>query len=109
MAWLPDGAAGSGAIHHSARWPAHGPSAWPITATASCCCPRALRPRRGIRALGGRADAVLFARRRPHFHLPDGSRAPFNSGCPIALIAYGPSNAAALRASGLGVVVEVAP
>jgi hypothetical protein len=59
--------------------------------------------------LGGRADAVLFARRRPHFHLPDGSRAPFNSGCPIALIAYGPSNAAALRASGLGVVVEVAP
>lgn len=57
----------------------------------------------------GRADAILFVRGRPHFHLPGGSRAPYNSGCPIALIAYGASNAAALRASGLGVVVEVAP
>lgn len=57
------------------------------------------------RSVWGVADAVLFVRGRPHFHRPDGSRAPFNSGAPIALIAYGPPNAAALRASGLGVVV----
>lgn len=75
-------------------------------------------------SIWGRADAVLFAQGRPHFYagfdttvthngrkvlVGAGERFPFNSGCPIALIAYGASNAAALRASGLGVVVEVAP
>lgn len=52
-----------------------------------------------------RADAVLFLRGRPHFHYVDGSRAPYNSGAPICLIAYGAGNADALRASGLGAVV----
>lgn len=53
----------------------------------------------------GIADAVLFLRGRPHFHYVDGTRAPFNSGAPICLIAYGKQNAAALNSSGLGVVV----
>jgi hypothetical protein len=52
----------------------------------------------------GVADAVLFIRGRPHFHRVDGSRAAFNSGAPIALIAYGDDNATALHESGLGYV-----
>ena len=54
----------------------------------------------------GVADAVLFMRGRPHFHRVDGSRAPFNSGAPICLVAYGDRNVDALRASGLGHVVS---
>lgn len=53
----------------------------------------------------GVADAVLFIQGRPHFHRVDGSRAPFNSGAPICLVAYGKANARALLASGLGHVV----
>ena len=55
----------------------------------------------------GVADAVLFIKGRPHFHYVDGRRAPFNSGAPICLVAYGAANAAALRASGLGAVLDV--
>jgi hypothetical protein len=40
----------------------------------------------------GVATGVLFLKGRPHFHRPDGSRAPFNSGAPICLVAYGLSN-----------------
>lgn len=54
------------------------------------------------RSVWGIADGVLFLRGRPHFHRADGSRLPFNSGAPIALIAYGQSNADVLRDSGLG-------
>jgi hypothetical protein len=53
----------------------------------------------------GRADAVCFVKGRPHFHYPDGRRAPFNSGAPIALVAYGQVAASRLRQSGLGVIV----
>jgi hypothetical protein len=53
----------------------------------------------------GQAEGVLFLRGRPHFHYVDGSRAPFNSGAPICLVAYGRRNLEALAASGLGVVV----
>lgn len=53
------------------------------------------------------ADAVLFVRGRPHFHRVDGSRAPFNSGAPICLVAYGVPNVAALKRSGLGHLVVV--
>ena len=52
-----------------------------------------------------RANAVLFVKGRPHFHTVDGARAPFNSGAPICLIAYGRANVDALVASGLGHVV----
>lgn len=54
----------------------------------------------------GQADAVCFVKGRPHFYRPDGSRAPFNSGAPIALIAYGPKNREALYRSKLGIVVD---
>lgn len=54
-----------------------------------------------------RSDAVMFLQRRPHFHLPDGTRAKGNSGGSICLIAYGRDNAEALRRSGIeGVVLE---
>ena len=55
----------------------------------------------------GRADAVLFLQGRPHFHRVDGSRAAFNSGAPICLVAYGLANVAALERSGLGQLVPV--
>lgn len=53
----------------------------------------------------GKADAVLFIKGRPHFHYVDGRRAPFNSGSPICLVAYGEENAERLMQSGLGHVV----
>jgi len=52
----------------------------------------------------GVADAVLFLKGRPHFHFVDGRRAPFNSGAPICLVAYGVANRDALISSGLGFV-----
>jgi hypothetical protein len=54
-----------------------------------------------------RADAVLFIKGRPHFHRVDGSRANFNSGAPICLVAYGLRNVAALLTSGLGAVLPI--
>lgn len=56
----------------------------------------------------GHASGVLFVKSRPHFHFVDGSRAKFNSGAPICLVAYGSDNLDALRRSGLGFVVEAA-
>ncbi|MBR8362138.1 adenine methyltransferase [Burkholderia sp. AU19243] len=53
-----------------------------------------------------RADSVCFVRGRPHFHYVDGRRAPFNSGAPICLVAYGRANTIALLGSRLGHVVE---
>jgi len=54
-----------------------------------------------------RADSVCFVQGRPHFHRADGSRAPFNSGAPIVLVAYGEHNGARLTAAGLGKVVTL--
>lgn len=54
----------------------------------------------------GHADAVLFIKGRPHFHYVDGTRAPFNSGAPICLIAYGRSNALMLQQSVLGYTIS---
>lgn len=51
-----------------------------------------------------KARAVCFVRGRPHFHHQDGSRAAFNSGAPIALVAYGP-NVEQLTAANLGVTL----
>lgn len=53
----------------------------------------------------GHAAGVLFIKGRPHFHYVDGRRAAFNSGAPIALVAYGRNNLNALCDSGLGFVV----
>lgn len=47
------------------------------------------------------ADSVMFLAKRPHFYLPDGTRAKGNSGGPICLIAYGRNNTNSLRESGL--------
>ena len=57
-------------------------------------------------AVWGKAAAICFVKGRPHFHRADGARAPFNSGAPIALVAYGESNATALRRANLGVVLD---
>jgi hypothetical protein len=51
-----------------------------------------------------KAHAVCFVKGRPHFHRQDGTRAPFNSGAPIALVAYGEANRERLIESGLGFV-----
>jgi hypothetical protein len=53
------------------------------------------------------ADAVCFVKGRPHFYTPDGMRAPFNSGAPIALAAYGEEDVAALHRAKLGVVLTL--
>lgn len=53
----------------------------------------------------GKARAVCFVKGRPHFHYPDGTRAPFNSGAPIALVAYSKKDAAKLLDANLGSVV----
>jgi len=55
----------------------------------------------------GHADAILFIKGRPHFHYVDGTRAKFNSGAPICLVAYGDHNRLTLENSGLGHVVLV--
>lgn len=44
-----------------------------------------------------KATAILFLKGRPHFHRRDGTRAEANSGCPIALIAYGEADAFVLE------------
>ena len=54
-----------------------------------------------FRCVWTRAAGVLFLRGRPYFHRPDGSRANANSGCPVALVAFGPSDRTALRTCGL--------
>lgn len=51
------------------------------------------------------ADAVCFLKGRPHFHYVTGERAKANSGAPIALVAYGAENVAALVDAKLGKVV----
>lgn len=55
----------------------------------------------------GVADGILFIKGRPHFHYVDGTRAKFNSGAPICLVAYGRENVQALKNSGLGYVLEI--
>lgn len=54
----------------------------------------------------GCADSVLFIKSRPHFYTVEGVRAPFNSGAPIVLIAYGKHNTETLLDSKLGTVMQ---
>lgn len=56
---------------------------------------------------GVKADAVCFTDGRPHFHYEDGTRAAFNSGAAIALVAYGLENVAALERADLGIVLPL--
>ncbi len=55
----------------------------------------------------GVASAILFLRGRPHFHYVTGMRAPFNSGAPICLVAYGERNASFLLACNLGETLRI--
>lgn len=52
-----------------------------------------------------KASGICFVKGRPHFHFFDGQRAPFNSGAPIALVAYGQRNFESLIAADLGIVL----
>ena len=54
-----------------------------------------------VREVWDKATAVKFLYGRLHFHYPDGTRAPANSGAPSVLVAYGPLDAAQLSASSL--------
>jgi hypothetical protein len=47
------------------------------------------------------ATAILFLAHRLHFHQPDGTRWPANSGAPVVLIAFGDDDAERLRISGI--------
>lgn len=49
-----------------------------------------------------KADAICFVKGRPHFHYENGTRAPFNCGTAIVLVAYGVANASILRKADLG-------
>jgi DNA N-6-adenine-methyltransferase (Dam) len=52
------------------------------------------------------ASGILFLADRLHFHRPDGSRQPANSGAPAVLISFGETDLARLRTSGIaGVLV----
>lgn len=53
------------------------------------------------------AEGILFLNKRPHFHHVDGSRAPFNSGASICLVAYGKENGRILSKSGLGRYLKI--
>jgi hypothetical protein len=49
----------------------------------------------------------LFLADRLHFHYPDGTRCPANSGAPAALCSFGAANAKQLRTCGIaGFFVE---
>ena len=72
------------------------------------------RSRKRVALIPARTETAMFyetvgsGRRRtvpqaaPALHYVDGRRADFNSGAPIALVAYGSANLDALRHSGLG-------
>jgi hypothetical protein len=47
------------------------------------------------------ASGILFMADRIHFHRPDGSRQPANSGAPAVLVAFGEEDLARLRDSGI--------
>lgn len=69
--------------------------------------PARTETREFYRLVWERAHAVCFVKGRPHFYTRGGHRAPFNSGAPIALIAYGSENVAALERAALGIVLTL--
>lgn len=54
-----------------------------------------------VREVWGKADSLLFLHGRLHFHHPDGTRAPANSGAPSVLVGYGAEATQRLRECGL--------
>ena len=55
-----------------------------------------------VRTVWQRAHGLLFLHGRLHFHYPDGTRAPANSGAPSVLVAYGTEAMSRLEVSELG-------
>jgi hypothetical protein len=55
-----------------------------------------------FRLVWPKATAICFLKSRPHFHYADGRRAPFNSGAPIVLVAYGEEKEEFVMNCGLG-------
>lgn len=53
------------------------------------------------------ASGICFVKGRPHFYTGRGKRAPFNSGAPIVLIAYGNKCLRQLESSGLGKTIRL--
>jgi DNA N-6-adenine-methyltransferase (Dam) len=52
------------------------------------------------------ASGILFMADRIHFHKPDGTRHPADSGAPAVLVAFGATDLARLRGSGIpGVLI----
>ncbi len=54
----------------------------------------------------GKCAGLLALDHRPFFYKPDGSKAKWDCGCSIVLIAYGETNLHALETSGLGVSLK---
>jgi hypothetical protein len=54
-----------------------------------------------VRYVWQRASAMLFLKKRLHFHLPSGERASSNSGGPSVLVAYGARDRQLLATCGL--------
>lgn len=61
-----------------------------------------------VRNVWGGAVGICFVHGRPHFHDELGERAPFNSGAPIALVAYSAHDVEILRQSHLGTTLVIA-
>lgn len=55
----------------------------------------------------GHASCICFLKSRPHFCRVDGTPAPFNSGAPICLIAYGDQNAPFLHSLTSGFCLDI--
>jgi DNA N-6-adenine-methyltransferase (Dam) len=51
------------------------------------------------------ASGILFMGDRIHFHKPDGTRQPANSGAPAVLVSFGLKDLARLRTCGIGGVL----
>jgi hypothetical protein len=54
-----------------------------------------------VQTVWEQATALLFLHGRIHFHYPDGTRAPANSGAPSVLVAYGEYDTEKLATSGI--------
>lgn len=63
-----------------------------------------------VREVWAKATAITFLHGRLHFHHPDGTRAPANSGAPSCLVAYGEGAADRLATADLsGTFIRLTP
>ena len=64
--------------------------------------PAATETERWFKYIWRRANGILFLEGRPHFYRPDGARAAANSGCSLAVVAYGGEACQRIQYSKLG-------